>query len=34
MFGEGHIYEALLKTVYEHDHYLVRDFRDLQGHSR
>jgi len=23
-FGDGHIYEALLKTVYEHDHYLVR----------
>jgi starch phosphorylase len=23
MFGDGHIYEALLKTVYEHDHYLV-----------
>jgi hypothetical protein len=22
-FGDGHIYEALLKTVYEHDHYLV-----------
>ncbi|RXK39024.1 starch phosphorylase [Tremella mesenterica] len=22
-FGDGHIYEALLKTVYEHDYYLV-----------
>jgi starch phosphorylase len=22
-FGDGHIYESLLKTVYEHDYYLV-----------
>jgi hypothetical protein len=23
-FGDGHTYDALLKTVYEHDYYLVR----------